>query len=248
MSKPFHIIGIPAQDGLLIIADHASNHVPSSIVLGLSVDQLQEHIAWDIGVAEVAKNLCEQFGFAGFLGGVSRLVVDCNRERDNPSVIPQSSDGTAIAGNILDSAQREARLRIYYDPYHAALSQYLLDFRPKLILSLHSFTPNLRSDSLQKRPWDIGVLYNNYETASHLMIAELEAHGLHVGDQQPYSGKLLNATMNTHAEANDIPYVGIEMRQDLVSDNEGIHRFAQILGQCSNKIAKKNLQGHKVRQ
>ena len=39
-----------------------------------------------------------------------------------------------------------------------------------------------------------------------------------VGDQLPYSGKLLNATMNRHAESNGIPYVGIEMRQDLVGD------------------------------
>jgi predicted N-formylglutamate amidohydrolase len=236
------------QDGILIIADHASNYVPASLELGLSADQLREHIAWDIGVAAVAEKLCVQFGFAAFLGGVSRLVVDCNRERNNPSVIPQSSDGTAIAGNILDSAQREARLSEYYDPYHAALSQLLADFRPKLILSLHSFTPKLRSDPVQKRPWDIGVLYNEYEIASHLMIAELQACGLNVGDQQPYSGKLLNATMNTHAEANGIPYAGIEMRQDLVSDNAGIDRFVQILGQCSNNIAKKNLQGHKVRQ
>jgi predicted N-formylglutamate amidohydrolase len=39
--------------------------------------------------------------------------------------------------------------------------------------------------------------------------------------------------MNRHAEANDIPYVGIEMRQDLVGDAAGHARFAHILsGMC----------------
>ena len=32
----------------------------------------------------------------------------------------------------------------------------------------------------------------------------LEAEGLIVGDQQPYSGKLLNYTMNRHAEAEPL--------------------------------------------
>ncbi|MBU0792860.1 MAG: N-formylglutamate amidohydrolase, partial [Alphaproteobacteria bacterium] len=54
--------------------------------------------------------------------------------------------------------------------------------------------------------------------------------GLIVGDQQPYSGKLLNATMNRHAEAHGRPYLGVEMRQDLVSDAAGQARLAAILG------------------
>ena len=62
-----------------------------------------------------------------------------------------------------------------------------------------------------------------------------------VGDQLPYSGRLLNATMNRHAEANGIPYLGIEMRQDLVTSGEGQARFARIIGpivlQCRNSLA-----------
>jgi predicted N-formylglutamate amidohydrolase len=36
--------------------------------------------------------------------------------------------------------------------------------------------------------------------------------------------------MNRHAEANGIPYLGIEMRQDRVADAAGQARFADILG------------------
>jgi predicted N-formylglutamate amidohydrolase len=82
-------------------------------------------------------------------------------------------------------------------------------------------------------------LYNEYETASNLAIARLEGEGLVVGDQLPYSGKLLNATMNRHAEANDIPYVGIEIRQDLVGSSAGQERFAAILAEMAQYVVER---------
>src|SRR5690606_27940551 len=99
----------------------------------------------------------------------------------------------------------------------------------------------LVSDPGQQRPWDIGVLYNEDDRAARIAIPLLETAGLKVGDQLPYSGKLLNATMNRHAEANGIPYLGVEMRQDLVGEAAGQRRFAEILGQialeCRNRLA-----------
>jgi predicted N-formylglutamate amidohydrolase len=50
-----------------------------------------------------------------------------------------------------------------------------------------------------------------------------------VGDQEPYSGKLLNATMNRHGEANGIAYLGLEMRQDLIGDPQGVARWCAVL-------------------
>ncbi len=239
MSAAFQIIGTPRQGGVLIVGDHASNNVPASIELGISSAFLEQHIAVDIGVSQVAKGLCQQFGFAAHLGGVSRLVVDLNRDRDDASAIPISSDGIEIIGNALNPAQREARLTAFFDPYHSELERVLKVQRPALILSLHSFTPLLESDPHQKRPWEIGVLYNDYETASLWAIQELAEAGLLVGDQLPYSGKVLNASMNRHAERNKIPYIGIEMRQDLILDPTGIDRFVQILGSICNKIVKR---------
>jgi predicted N-formylglutamate amidohydrolase len=108
------------------------------------------------------------------------------------------------------------------------------------LLSLHSFTPSLQSRQ-EERPWDIGVLYNEDDRAARIAIPLLEAAGLHVGDQLPYSGKQLNATMNRHGEGNGIPYLGVEMRQDLVSDAAGQRRFAGILApilmECRKSLA-----------
>jgi predicted N-formylglutamate amidohydrolase len=239
MTEGFDIIGNPIAGGVLIVADHASNHVPAAVDLGIDIALLNQHIAWDIGVAGVAECLVSKFGFSGILGGVSRLVNDLNRYSDEDAVISQCSDGIEIRGNILSAAERSKRLEQYYYPYHRSLKNILASTRPALILSLHSFTPQLKNKPEELRPWEIGVLYNQDDRAARIAIPLFNEAGLITGDQLPYSGKLLNATMNLHAESNGIPYLGVEMRQDLVDDIAGQARFASILGQiCQNIIEK----------
>ena len=237
MSEAWRQLGEARPDGILLIADHASAHVPRDIDLGIDPALLKNHIAIDIGVAEVAALLVEGGAVdAAILGGVSRLVVDCNRDEDAPGVLPIASDGHAVPGNALDDAGREARLARFYRPYHDHITATIAAQRPAMILSLHSFTPSLASHPEQARPWHVGVLYNEDDRLAAAAISALEAEGLHVGDQQPYSGKQLNATMNRHAEGNAIPYVGIEMRQDLVGDAAGQALFAEQLTKMCKKV------------
>lgn len=238
MSEAWRQLGTPRTGGILLIADHASNHVPDDIDLGIDPALLTDHIAIDIGVAEVAALLVENGAVdAAILGGVSRLVVDCNRDEEAPGVMPIASDGHAVPGNALDDAGREARLARFFRPYHDHIVATIAAHRPAMILSLHSFTPALSAHPDQARPWHVGVLYNEDDRLAGAAIAALAAEGLTVGDQLPYSGKLLNATMNRHAEGNAIPYVGIEMRQDLVSDAAGQALFAQRLSRMCSKLA-----------
>ena len=238
MSEAWQQIGEARAGGILLIADHASAYVPADIDLGIDPALLSNHIAIDIGVAEVAALLVESGAVdAAILGGVSRLVIDCNREEDAPGVLPIASDGHAVPGNALDDDAREARLARFFRPYHDHISAMIAARRPAMILSLHSFTPSLAAHPDQARPWHVGVLYNEDDRLAGGTIAALEGEGLIVGDQQPYSGKLLNATMNRHAEANAIPYVGIEMRQDLVGDAAGQALFAQRLARMCRKVA-----------
>ena len=218
---------------ILVVADHASAHVPDDIDLGIDPALLATHIAVDIGVANVAA----AWGWPAHLGEVSRLVVDCNRDEDAPGAVPIASDGHAIPGNALDHAGREARMARFFRPYHGHIAATIAAHRPAMILSLHSFTPSLASDPTQARPWHVGVLYNADDRLAGPAIAALAEEGLNVGDQLPYSGKLLNATMNRHAEANDIPYVGIEMRQDLVRDAAGQALFAERLSRMCSKVS-----------
>jgi len=230
MSDPFiEIAGDPAS-GLLLIADHASSHVPADIALGIPDALLGEHVAIDIGVDPLGRAICAALGAPGILGGVSRLVADLNREEDKATLIPLHSDGHAIPGNAaLDDAARAERIDRFWRPYHRRIAGTIAADRPRMLISLHSFTPRLREDPARQRPWQVGVLYNRDERAARIAIPLLEAAGIVTGDNLPYSGKLLNATMNAHGEANGIPYLGIEVRQDLIDTSEGVAIWAERL-------------------
>lgn len=238
-----NILGNPVAGGILVVCDHASNHVPDGVDLGIDPALLGQHIAYDIGVEGVARFLVTLSDCAAYLATHSRLVVDLNRQPDDASAIPERSDGIDIIGNQLDPGARTARLNRYFHPYHLGLEKLLHEALPALILSVHSFTPRLETDPLAERPWEIGILYNQHDNASLTAIDYLEGEGVIVGDQLPYSGKVLNATMNRHAEANDIPYVGIEIRQDLIGDGAGQERYAALLAEMAQYIVERLASG-----
>jgi predicted N-formylglutamate amidohydrolase len=222
------IAGDPAS-GLLLIGDHASNHLPDGHDLGVPSGVMEQHVAIDIGVARLGQALCASLDCPGILGGVSRLLIDLNREENAAGLIPETSDGHIIPGNAnLSGVERTLRIVHYWRPYHDHIAEMIEADRPKLLISLHSFTPRLATSDAE-RPWQIGILYNKDERAARLALPLLARAGIVAGDNLPYSGKVLNATMNRHGEANAIPYLGIEVRQDLISDNGGIARWGERL-------------------
>ena len=233
MSEAYRQIGTPTPGGIVCVADHASNHVPEGITLGIPAHLLDEHIAVDIGTAAIAEILARDHAIAAHIAAVSRLVCDFNREEDAPGLVPDASDGHPVPGNI--GADREQRLIRFHRPYHTALADWLAAAEPALILSLHSFTPRLATSDVA-RPWQIGVLYNNDDRAARIAMPMLEAQGLIVGDNLPYSGRDLNYTMNRHAEAQGRPYLGIEIRQDLVGTAAEQARWAELLADIARRV------------
>ena len=233
----WRLLGTPRFGGILVVSDHASNRVPQAIDLGIDPALLGQHIAVDIGVAEVGALMAQRPGIAAFQGNISRLICDLNREPHAPAIIPIASDGHAIPGNALDHDGHAERLARFHDPYHAVLADILAANPPSLILSLHSFTPSLAGQPDEPRQWHVGVLYNDDDRAARIAIPLLKAEGLEVGDQQPYSGKLLNYTMNRHAEADGRPYLGIEIRQDQIGHAAGQAEWAERLARIANQVA-----------
>ncbi len=73
---------------LLIICEHASNRIPQTLKqLGLGLNEIQRHIAWDIGALSVAKNAADQLDATVIYQNYSRLVIDCNRCLSNSGFI-----------------------------------------------------------------------------------------------------------------------------------------------------------------
>jgi predicted N-formylglutamate amidohydrolase len=234
VNEAYRQLGTPTPGGIVCTADHASNRVPDDINLGIPARLLHEHIAVDIGTEAIAERLARDHAIPAHIAAVSRLVCDLNREESAPGLVPEASDGHPIPGNV--GADREARLARFHRPYHAALAEWLAAAEPRLILSLHSFTPRLASSD-QPRPWQVGVLYNTDERAARIAIPLLEADGLNVGDNLPYSGRDLNYTMNRHAEAEGRAYLGIELRQDLTQTPADQARWAARLADIAQRVA-----------
>ena len=225
----------PGAPRIVCVADHASNRVPPGIDLGIAPALLDEHIAIDIGVAGVCETLAMNHGFPAHLANVSRLVCDFHREEDHPALVPEFSDGYEIPGN--KNADIDGRLSRFYRPYHAALADWLDRLAPDLILSIHSFTPQLAT-SKEARPWQLGLLYNQDPRAARIAIDLLRARGFTVGDNEPYSGRELNATMNRHAEAHGRAYCAIEIRQDCIATPPQQADWAAILADIAPRVAK----------
>lgn len=215
---------------LLLIADHASNLVPPGIDLGIDPALLETHIAVDIGTAPLTEALAARLGAPALLATVSRLVIDGNRDPAAADVIPGASDGHVIPGNLaLTAAERALRIDAIHTPYHAAIAAAIARARPAVIVSIHSFTPVLATRAGEARPWPIGILHNRDSRAAAVALDWLAGQGLNVGDNQPYSGRDLNYTMNRHAEAAGIPYLGFEIRQDGLGDAAGVSFWANLL-------------------
>ncbi len=143
------LVECEAQFPVLLVCDHASAHIPSELHnLGLASQYLQEHIAWDIGAGNIACELGRQLKVPVVLAEHSRLVIDCNRNLDDPTAFPAVSDGVSVPGNRdIDMAEREERANTFYWPYHHAVRDELCKLEqlapaPALI-AIHSFTPSL---------------------------------------------------------------------------------------------------------
>ena len=227
-----------ADSRLLLIADHASNRVPPGIELGIPAALFEDHIAVDIGAGPLSRALAHRLDCPAVLAAWTRLVVDLNRESDEPNVIPASSDGWAVPGNeALTRAQRDERILRYWRPYHAFIEARIAAAAPAMLIGIHSFTPQLASSPHEKRPWQVGMLYNLDDRAAKLALRLLREAGIATGDNQPYSGRDLNATMNRHAEAHGLPYLGFEVRQDLIADAAGVAQWAARLAPVIASVA-----------
>ena len=136
---------------MILLCDHAGNALPSAYgTLGLPADQLNRHIAYDIGAAQVTRELAAALDVPAVMTRYSRLLIDPNRGRDDPTQIMRISDGAVIPGNRhLDDTERERRTRLYYDPYHRAIDRVIdaciASGTPPAILSIHSFTESWKT-------------------------------------------------------------------------------------------------------
>ena len=219
---------------VLLVCDHASRAFPEHLgTLGVAEPDTFEHIAWDIGAAEVTRGLSGRLDATAVLCRWSRLVVDCNRRLSDPTAFIEVSDGIPVPGNASMSIEdRQWRVEQIWEPYHAAidtlLNQRISEETCPVFLSVHSFTPLLGDIA---RPWHVGVLWDRDDRVAGPVLESLRSvEGLHVGDNEPYSGRHpTDYTLHAHAGSRGLPYLGFEIRQDLLATQGGIEYWVGLL-------------------
>src|SRR3546814_11343288 len=77
--RPFELFNAAGSAPLLLLCDHATRFIPRALdSLGLDAAALTRHIAWDLGIAEVTRQLARQPHAPAVLRHFSRLVVTPN--------------------------------------------------------------------------------------------------------------------------------------------------------------------------
>ncbi|MCB9742984.1 MAG: N-formylglutamate amidohydrolase [Alphaproteobacteria bacterium] len=232
------LIGLDDDPGPLVLTcEHASKRIPQPLVASAQdAHWLDTHWGWDIGAAEVTRELARLSASPAVLTRVSRLVSDANRDPSDPTWVREvlaegGVEHTLDFNRGLDEAERARRVALYHAPYHACVdalvAQRLLAGRRVLLLSVHSFTPVFDRVA---RPMEIGVLYVDHEPLAERYAAALSAEGFATALNAPYSGRdgLMYAA-HRHGTSHDVVYLELELRQDLLLSVPACHSVASKL-------------------
>ena len=229
---PFEITGAERSSRWLVTCDHAANTVPDFVNgsdLGLAPCDMARHIAYDVGAAGLSRALADALGCPAILSNFSRLVIDPNRGEDDPTLLMKLYDGTIIPANRhAGPDELEMRLNRCYRPYHTALAELAARRDDTVIVSIHSFTPQLQGRA--PRPWHVGVLYAADARLARPLLTRLRAEDdLCIGENEPYGGHLPGDAIARHAIAWQRLNALIELRNDLIATPEQQAQWAARL-------------------
>lgn len=225
---------------VVFICEHAGNLLPRRCAdLGISERDLTRHIAWDVGAFRVAELLSERFQAPLIWQRYSRLVIDCNRHLGAPSLIPEMSEATPVPGNHrLFQSERLARIAEIWQPFQdevaALLQRRSARGLPTLLIAMHSFTPIYLG---RARPWHIGFLPGAITWPSQALHDALKTdRALTVALDQPYRIDEHDQTIPVHGDARQIPSTLVEIRNDLIADEEGCRAWSGRLGDAIEAV------------
>lgn len=232
--EPVTVLNPDGGSRFVLTCEHASNFIPARYNgLGLPPSELERHIAWDIGAADLARELSRRLDAPLFLSGYSRLLIDCNRPLHSPTsivtvrakiprfpAIATSTLGSESSAPRRTSSRSRTRSRVASTAASAGT--------PTFLIGVHSFTPVFRADA---RRWQAGILYRNAIGLGGHLIAALRADpALEVGDNELYRVTVeTDYTVPVHGDARGIPAALIEVRQDLLGAQAGIDEWASRL-------------------
>ncbi len=232
-SEAARIIGEPGSGPLVIICEHACNHVPTPLTVSArDRPWLDTHWGIDIGAAEVSRQVLAATGGVGVLSQFCRLVCDPNRAPADPTLIlPRVEDHPLSFNQGLTAAERQRRIDTFHTPYHQAVEATIEAHgdRP-LLISMHSFTPVWRG---RRRQLDVGVLFEDCEEASRALAGRLANLDLLTQLNEPYSAMNGMAySVTRHGRRFGLEHIELEINQRLLGTPDGIARISALVAEA----------------
>lgn len=234
--------------GLIVFSGPHNGHaVPSALkpCMGMCPDWFKKaHEAADLNVATLFESLKTKINDANYIAGnYSRLVCDLNAMPDYAitRISPENAD-IKIPENQADSCCAEQRIRrieeIYW-PYHDAKKRLIQETRARhkgaIVLDLHSFTPTWAQ---KKRDVEIGTIRCEKTPLSRALEEYLkEQNHYHFVSGEPY--RVAERPSNAApliSDYNDLQYLGIEIRNDLIEAPDGVEKMTNFLAICLDKL------------
>lgn len=228
-------------NGSVIIASpHNGKNVPSTLTpyLGMEQDWFDSaHEASDIHIDRVYDHIRSLLPETSCIAGnYSRLVCDLNRKR-SCAIEDRSTENrnTVIPSNnleLMSFREQNFRMEKIYDPYHAVLTELIQNTRERngaaVMLEIHSFSPTWQG---QKRDVELGTLhFENCALARTVADFIRQQTDMHFADGKPYNvTKSRTNVGRVISERTGIPYLGLEIRNDLIATPEGVERVSKLI-------------------
>src|ERR1700753_1262283 len=157
---------------VFLTCEHASNRMPPPFRWPDEDAWLADtHWAFDLGAADLSRELARALGVSAVLSRFSRLLVDPNRTQEAADLFRTVADGKPVVLNRgLDDGERARRLALA-NAYHSTIDALLASDPAKVVLSVHSFTPLYEG---VRRTVEVGVLFDREEVLAERVRAALE--------------------------------------------------------------------------
>ncbi len=230
---------IKGSSPVIFSFSHAGTALPAGFAPALwEGDQRHEVADWgtrEIKDALLARHEHKEQQPSVIFSHISRLIVDFNR-REQDAITYANERGEPILGNFgLTEDEREERLALHR-AYMEAQAELIADIRERfgyvVFIDVHSFGthhtayPNVLVGSLRA------------EESSLSKIVEQQAAGVfgrYFETNAPYdlSVRPQNAVRD-FMKRNGIPYIGLEFRQDFLSQGRHVQIAAEFLGQTAD--------------
>ena len=228
---------------IIFSGPHNGCAIPSSLMPCLGTDQkwfCKAHEAVDLHMDKLFQALIDKLDDVTFLSGnYSRLISDLNAMPDY-TITPHSTEyhDIKIPQNQPDQCcakQHVRRLDEIYWPYHNEKTRLINQKRENhggvIVLDLHSFTPTwvgkqrrveFGTIRCEKTPLSRALEEFLKEQSDYLFIS---GEPYRVADRPSNAAPLI--TKN-----NDIQYLGLEIRNDLIATDQGIEDMVDFLQRC----------------